>query len=210
MPLQDKVVDADRGDFMRLRIVDALFGLAREQGFGAVTVGDVCERVGVSRQTFYRHFESKYAAALWYWKRLASSFMPRVGVDMTLEESLVKSLTLAEEYMGMFTDAAVSGGLGIADIASRYRAECLEALVTGYLGRELTPRLRYQIGFFAQGEMRAIEENSKRAEPYSPEVFAGYLAACVPAELDSLIEAGLDKGRAHKKDSARPSRPRES
>lgn len=194
MPLlKDRVVDANRGDVTKIRIVDALFELSREKGFESVTVGDICERVGVSRQTFYRHFESKYAAALWYWKRLASSFMPRVGIDMTLEESLVRSFSLGREYMGMFTDAAMGGGLGLDDFASRYRIECLESLVTDYLGLELTPRLAYQIEFFARAEMRAIEENSKLASPLSTEVMASYLASCVPVDLAAIIERGLAK-----------------
>lgn len=195
MPLQDRVVDTDRDDVMRVRIVDALFELAREKPFDRVTVGDICARVGVSRQTFYRHFASKYAASLWYWKRLASSFIPHVGVDMTLEESLVRSFELARDYMPVFTDAAVGGGMGLDDLASAYRAECLEALVTDRLGLELTPRLAFQIEFFADGEMRAIEENSKRAEPYPPETMAGYLASCVPAELASLVAQGLAMGK---------------
>ncbi len=39
---------------------DALVELTAERGFDAITVGDIAERAGVNRATFYRHYQDKY------------------------------------------------------------------------------------------------------------------------------------------------------
>lgn len=48
----------------RLRMLDALANASTEKGYARTTVADVLERAGVSRATFYEHFENKEAAFL--------------------------------------------------------------------------------------------------------------------------------------------------
>ncbi|GAA2787429.1 TetR/AcrR family transcriptional regulator [Saccharopolyspora taberi] len=48
----------------RERIVDALFDAVTEKGYPATTIGDVVERAGISRRTFYEHYPSKEACFL--------------------------------------------------------------------------------------------------------------------------------------------------
>ena len=43
----------------------ALKELTQEQGFERVSVSDICEACGVSRKTFYYHFQDKYELAEW-------------------------------------------------------------------------------------------------------------------------------------------------
>ncbi len=51
---REDVAGSQRG-----RILASMMGAAREKGYGLVTVGDIVERAGVSRRTFYEHFEDK-------------------------------------------------------------------------------------------------------------------------------------------------------
>lgn len=51
---KDDVVASQRG-----RLIVALLDAAADKGYPATTIGDVVERAGVSRKTFYEHFASK-------------------------------------------------------------------------------------------------------------------------------------------------------
>lgn len=48
----------------RGRLLDAIAQVVAEKGYGPTTVGDVIERAGVSRKTFYEHFRDKEACFL--------------------------------------------------------------------------------------------------------------------------------------------------
>lgn len=54
--MRRKDLDADR---IRECLTGALLQLMKEKEFGAVSVGEIAERAGVHRATFYRHFRSK-------------------------------------------------------------------------------------------------------------------------------------------------------
>jgi AcrR family transcriptional regulator len=58
----------------RLReAADKVFG---EKGYFAPTIEDIAQAAGVSRQTFYRHFETKYAIALDMFERESAAVDP--------------------------------------------------------------------------------------------------------------------------------------
>ena len=39
---------------------------AVDKSLDQITVAEICRNAGISRQTFYRHFESKYDIPWWY------------------------------------------------------------------------------------------------------------------------------------------------
>jgi AcrR family transcriptional regulator len=53
--LDDSVVEASQ----RMRLIEAMTEICGERGFHRTTVADVIDRSGVSRKTFYEHFENK-------------------------------------------------------------------------------------------------------------------------------------------------------
>lgn len=53
-----------RGEASRIHILDAALGVFRTKGYSAATVDDLCRAAGVTKGSFFHHFESKEAAAL--------------------------------------------------------------------------------------------------------------------------------------------------
>lgn len=61
----------------RTRILLAGLGVFREKGYTATTVDDLCHAAGVTKGSFFHHFESKEAAALAsidYWNETTAEF----------------------------------------------------------------------------------------------------------------------------------------
>lgn len=53
-----------RGQESRQRLLDAALGVFRTKGYTATTVDDLCAAAGVTKGSFFHHFDSKEAAAL--------------------------------------------------------------------------------------------------------------------------------------------------
>lgn len=53
-----------RGQESRQRLLDAALGVFRTLGYTATTVDDLCAAAGVTKGSFFHHFDSKEAAAL--------------------------------------------------------------------------------------------------------------------------------------------------
>lgn len=58
--------DYRAGDITVVRILDATEELMRDISFDHLKVTDICEKAGISRQTFYKHFKDKYEIAQWF------------------------------------------------------------------------------------------------------------------------------------------------
>ena len=61
----------------RQRIVDATVRLMLKQGFGSTSVDQICEEAGLTKGSFFHHFESKEAigkAAVEWWGQMGASF----------------------------------------------------------------------------------------------------------------------------------------
>ena len=77
----------------RERILRAVVEVASETGYGALTVRDVIEAAGVSRRTFYDHFDNKEEAFLAAYHLVVG----RLAVDV--EESSSKGSTWCESIL---------------------------------------------------------------------------------------------------------------
>lgn len=190
MPIvKESVSDVSNRDISKVRIVSALSELLEEKAFRAITVRDICDKAGVSRQTFYRHFENKYDVAQWYWQQTASKHLLRVGRDLTWRDSLQKSFELGAEYLDFFAEASLDGAYeSCEEFGRRCRAESLKSTVVDYLGLPLTEELEFQIDFFAQGEARMVRNAVRSSKPFDAERFARLLELCVPQQLHDLLD----------------------
>lgn len=127
-----------RGEESRRRVLDAALTVFRTKGYTATTVDDLCAAAGVTKGSFFHHFDSKEAAALaaiahWnettgelfagapYWKiddpraRLLAYLDFRAGlVRGALPEFTCLLGTLAQETFASHPTLQAACGAGIA------------------------------------------------------------------------------------------------
>ncbi len=70
-----------------------------------ITVKQIVDVCGVSRQTFYRNFIDKYDLINWYFDRLLEQSFKEMGSGETLREGLIKKFKYIKEERLFFTAA---------------------------------------------------------------------------------------------------------
>lgn len=89
----------------RQRLVGAMVGLILKQGFAATTVDQVCAEAGLTKGSFFHHFESKEAlgkAAVEWWGAFGTSLYAEAWKDPELDP--LKQLHLMFDIMSGFTE----------------------------------------------------------------------------------------------------------
>ena len=71
-----------------------------------ITVTQIVERAGVTRQTFYRNFKDKYDLVNWHFEQLAQKSFKQMGAGLTLREAPhTKSSSSSKGERTFFTQA---------------------------------------------------------------------------------------------------------
>ncbi len=86
--------DASKGERTRARILDEAAALASESGIGAVTLGPLADRLGMSKSGLFAHFKSKEALQVEVLIRAAERFTEVVIAPIRAEKDKTKRLAL--------------------------------------------------------------------------------------------------------------------
>jgi len=70
-----------------------------------ITVKDIVEGSGLTRQTFYRNFKDKYDLINWYFDKLLAKSFEYMGMGKTVYDALVKKFTYIQEEHVFFAAA---------------------------------------------------------------------------------------------------------
>lgn len=95
----------DSDEAMKLRLAIAMRDCIGTTAVENITVKQICEESGTSRQTFYRHFLDKYDLINWYFDCLLTESFDRMGQGRTVYDGLVRKFTYISDERAFFTAA---------------------------------------------------------------------------------------------------------
>ena len=84
-------IEKPRGFNVRMRVVEAVTDPIR-----TLSVTEICRRAGISRQTFYSYFESKYAIGSWYALHCDTFTLDLIGRALSWREGYERWYTIME------------------------------------------------------------------------------------------------------------------
>ena len=115
------MTDLAKGDRTRSRILDEAVGLASVQGIGALTIGPLAERLGLSKSGLFAHFRSKEALQVETLERAATLFSQAVSDKVRAEPDRSKRLRLFFElWIAWLEDSGLGGGCPILAAAIEF------------------------------------------------------------------------------------------
>lgn len=74
---------------MKLKILKSI-----DEPIVDLSVSDICRKAGISRQTFYRYFDSKYDVLYWWMFFCDSFYVDKIGIDYSWEEAYLRQQRL--------------------------------------------------------------------------------------------------------------------
>ena len=96
---------AMKGEKTKYRLAAAMKECMKTTPVDAITVRQITERCGVTRQTFYRNFLDKYDLINWYFDKLLARSFEHMGRGTTVLDSLEKKFTYIQEEKAFFAAA---------------------------------------------------------------------------------------------------------
>ena len=171
---------------MKLRLAVAMRDCIRTTAFENITVKQICEKSGTSRQTFYRHFLDKYDLTNWYFDRLLTESFDRMGEGRTVYDGLVRKFTFIAEERAFFTarrtsvtvdtwtgrDAAERGLRSVSDDEDAVDEETKE-LLEMYCNASIYMTVKWVLGGMKK----------------SPEELARLMIAAMPERINRIFKA---------------------
>ena len=181
---------------VKAAVADALLELIRRKDADKITVKDLVEVCGISRQTFYYHFKDIVDVVEW---------AAQQGVQRLVRESL--NAATPQEALGVFVDFAVESQPLVQRLLNSQRREAIERIMVDatrtYLAdslreRRRTPALRagdwkIALDFYAYGMTGLLLENCRQRDLDRQEL-ADFLAvdrSAMSAELSKLRREGI-------------------
>ena len=86
-----------QNDGVRYKLANAMKECMRTAPVEKITVKEIVETCGLTRQTFYRNFQDKYDLINWYFDKILLESFEHMGEGRTVYESLVNKF----EYIQM-------------------------------------------------------------------------------------------------------------
>ena len=149
-----------------------------------ITVKEICDTCGVTRQTFYRNFQDKYDLINWYFDKILIESFHQMGEGSTVYESLVKKF----EYIRMehlFFKAAFKN-----DEQNNLKEHDFELIrqfyidqIEGKSHRKISEKLLFQLEMYCQGSVFMTTQWVLDNKNFTPQELAGLLADAMPKEL---------------------------
>ena len=94
-----------KGEKTKYRLAAAMKECMKTTPVDAITVRQITERCGVTRQTFYRNFLDKSDLINWYFDKLLARSFEHMGRGTTVLDSLEKKFTYIQEEKTFFAAA---------------------------------------------------------------------------------------------------------
>ena len=101
----DMINETGKGVKTKYRLAQSMKECMKTMSVDNITVKQITENCGVTRQTFYRNFMDKFDLINWYFDKLLAKSFEHMGMGKTVYDALVKKFTYIQEEHIFFAAA---------------------------------------------------------------------------------------------------------
>ena len=154
-----------------------------------ITVKEIVEGCGVTRQTFYRNFLDKYDLINWYFDKLVLQSFEQIGMGHTVGESLTQKFEFIVNEKVFFTEAFSSDD---RNSLKEHDFELILQFYTDLLARKdsraLDQELHFLLEMYCQGSVYMTVKWVLGGMKDSPQAMSAKLVDAMPSKLANVFE----------------------
>lgn len=182
-------MDSERKMDIKYRLADAMKTCMKTAPVENITVKQIVETCGVSRQSFYRNFIDKYDLISWYFDCLLEQSFKEMGKGETIREGLIKKFQYIKEEKLFFT-AGFKGdeqnNLKEHDFIMIYEFYC--ALIREKTGAPPENRIRKLLEMYCSSSIYMTVQWLIKGMQESEQEFADLMIDAMPPMLHRLFK----------------------
>jgi len=162
-------------------MAEALEIIMQTKAFSKISVTDITNISGVSRQTFYRHFKDIYDMVNWIHAERTQLSIDIFAETNDVVESFYIIFTMMQRYKNFYRYAITLEG---PNSFSDYYSEAFIHACKNHIGEtDLNEEILFAICFWAEGATKLIVKWIRSNMEMSPKTFASYLYKSIPNNL---------------------------
>lgn len=174
---------------MKYRLAEAMKACMRTMPVEKITVKEIVQECGTTRQTFYRYFLDKYDLINWYFDKILLESFEHMGEGTTVYEGLCKKFQYIEEEK-LFFKAAFRND----------QQNCLREhdfrLILAFYTRQIEEKtkepisenLRFLLEMYCQGSIYMTVQWVLGERKSTPQEMAKALVSAMPSELYDVMK----------------------
>ncbi|PJJ27695.1 TetR/AcrR family transcriptional regulator C-terminal domain-containing protein [Lacrimispora celerecrescens] len=183
----------NKSEKTKYRLADSIKDCMKTKPVDKITVQNIVDGCGMTRQTFYRNFKDKYDLINWYFDKLVLESFAQIGVDKTVRQSLKEKFEFIKKEKVFFTEAFRSDDY---NSLKEHDFELIMGFYTELITRKRQEMLSEEIEFFLEmycrGSVYMTVKWVLSGMKQSPGEMAASLTEAMPPKLETVFsEAGL-------------------
>ena len=183
---------AMKGEKTKYRLAAAMKECMKTTPVDAITVRQITERCGVTRQTFYRNFLDKSDLINWYFDKLLARSFEHMGRGTTVLDSLEKKFTYIQEEKTFFAAAfRYDRQNSLREHDFKLILAFYENLIREKSGRPATPEIHFLLEMYCNSSIYMTVKWVTGEVTCTPEELAERLVDGMPGKLAEVF-TGLE------------------
>ena len=174
---------------MKYRLAEAMKTCMRTMPVEKITVKEIVQECGTTRQTFYRYFLDKYDLINWYFDKILLESFEHMGEGTTVYEGLCKKFQYIEEEK-LFFKAAFRN-----DQQNCLREHDFQLILAFYTRQieektkePISENLRFLLEMYCQGSIYMTVQWVLGERKSTPQEMAKALVSAMPSELHDVMK----------------------
>lgn len=184
------MAEISRQEKTKFRLADSMKECMKTEPVEKITVKNIVEGCGVTRQTFYRNFLDKYDLINWYFDKLVLQSFEQIGVGHTVGESLARKFEFLVNEKVFFT------GAFRCDAQNSLKEHDFELILRFYTdliarktSQSLSPEIQFLLEMYCQGSVYMTVKWVLGGMKDSPAAMSAKLVEAMPPKLAEVFEA---------------------
>lgn len=135
----------------RNRLVDSLKQLMTQRPLHKISVKDISDHSGVTRQTFYRYFKDRYDCVRWYFVHVADESFAHLD-EMSIEMAFMRKFEIIQHDQTFYCEALLAD---VENSLFHYDCECMvkcfSSIIESKTQHELDFDTSFQVKMYCMG-----------------------------------------------------------